>query len=274
MPTTQRRENADNIVVVKLGGSVLGSRDTSLEDVARLKKEGYLPVVVHGGAAAVNNWLKRLNITPKIVQGERVTDKDTLDVVAAVLAGLVNKETVAMLLDLGIKAVGLSGVDAGMIRGRTRGADWGYMGDATGVDPSVIATLLEDGFVPVVSPVSLNKADNPVRLLNINGDPVAGELAAALQAERLVFLTDVPGIRDSGGEVINTLSAAEAEYLVNTGVATGGMVPKIRAAVRASAAGTVTSIVDGRQPHILYNEITRGGSGTSISALGQRATYD
>ncbi len=256
----------NKIIVIKLGGSVLGSRDTSLEDVARLKKEGYFPVVVHGGAATVNSWLKRLNIPTRIIQGERVTDKDTLEVVAAVLAGLVNKETTAMLLDLGVKAVGISGADAGLIHGKPRGSDWGYMGDVEKIDPSILKTLIENGFVPVVSPVSLNASSDPVRLLNINGDPVAGELAAALNAEKLIFLTDVPGVKDATGNFIKSISATGAEALVSSGVATGGMVPKIRAASRAAAAGTFTSIVDGREPNIIYNEVIRGGLGTSIGA--------
>ncbi|PPD57664.1 acetylglutamate kinase [Dehalogenimonas etheniformans] len=256
----------NKIIVIKLGGSVLGSRDTSLEDVARLKKEGYFPVVVHGGAATVNTWLKRLNITPSIVQGERVTDKETLEVVAAVLAGLVNKETTAMLLDLGVKAVGLSGVDGALIHGTPRGADWGYMGDVRKVDLALLKTLLENGFVPVVSPVSLNVPGDPVRLLNINGDPIAGELAASLKADRLIFLTDVSGIKDAAGIIVKSAKVSEAEALVTSKIATGGMVPKIRAAVRAAAGGTVTSIVDGRQPNIIYNEAIVGGLGTSISA--------
>jgi acetylglutamate kinase len=256
----------NKIIVIKLGGSVLGSRDTSLEDVARLKKEGYFPVVVHGGAAAVNTWLKRLNIAPKMVHGERVTDKETLDVVVAVLAGLVNKETTGMLLDLGVKAVGISGTDGGLIHGKPRGSDWGYVGDIEKVEPSILKTLLENDFVPVVSPVSLNVSSDPVRLLNINGDPVAGELAAALKADKLIFLTDVPGIKDSEGNFIKSASAAKAESLITSGAATGGMVPKIRAAGRAASVGTVTSIVDGREANIIYNEVTKGGLGTSIGA--------
>ena len=256
----------NKIIVIKLGGSVLGSRDTSLEDVARLKKEGYRPVVVHGGGALVNALLKRLDIPTHMLQGERVTDKATLEVVTGVLSGLVNKETTSMLLDLGVTAVGISGVDAGLIRGKPRGADWGYTGDVERIDPTLVMTLLDGGMVPVISPVSLNTATGPVRLLNINGDPVAGELAAALQAERLIFLTDVPGIKNTDGKVIESVTAAGAEGLVAAGVATGGMVPKIRAARRASAAGTVTSIVDGREPHILYNEATTGGFGTAITA--------
>ena len=256
----------NKIIVIKLGGSVLGSRDTALEDVARLKKEGYFPVVVHGGGAMVNALLKRLDIPSHMIQGERVTDRDTLEVVTGVLSGLVNKETAAMLLDLGVAAVGISGVDAGLIRGRPRGSEWGYTGDVERIDPSLLLTLLDAGMVPVVSPVSLNAAAGPIRLLNINGDPAAGELAAALQADRLVFLTDVPGIKDASGKIIESITAMDAEALVTTGVATGGMVPKIRAARRASAAGTVTSIVDGREAHILYNEVTRGGAGTSITA--------
>ena len=256
----------NKIIVIKLGGSVLGSRDTALEDVARLKKEGYFPVVVHGGGATVNALLKRLDIPTHMIQGERVTDRDTLEVVTGVLSGLVNKETTAMLLDLGVMAVGISGVDAGLIRGRPRGADWGYTGDVERIDPSLLLTLLDAGMVPVISPVSLNAAADPVRLLNINGDPLAGELAAALQADRLIFLTDVPGIKNADGKVIECIPAAGAEGLVTAGVATGGMVPKIRAARRASAAGTVTSIVDGREPHILYNEAPTGGFGTAITA--------
>jgi acetylglutamate kinase len=256
----------NRIIVIKLGGSVLGSRDTSLEDVARLKQEGYCPVVVHGGGAVVNSWLKRLDIPTRMVDGERVTDKNTLEVVTGVLSGLVNKETVAALLDLGVKAVGISGVDGGLIQGKTRGADWGYMGDVERVDPSVLNILIDKGIVPVVSPVSLNVTSDPERLLNINGDPVAGELAAALQADKLIFLTDVPGIKDAKGNFIKTTTARDAEALISSTVATGGMVPKIRAARRAAAAGTVTSIVDGKEPNILYNEATRGGLGTSISA--------
>ncbi|APV43953.1 acetylglutamate kinase [Dehalogenimonas formicexedens] len=256
----------NKIIVIKLGGSVLGSRDTSLEDVARLKNEGYFPVVVHGGAATVNAWLKRLNIAPCVVQGERVTDKETLEVVAAVLAGLVNKETTAMLSDLGVKAIGLSGIDAGLITGSPRGAEWGFMGDVKKVDPSILTTLLENGLVPVVSPVSLNGSGDPVRLLNINGDPVAGELAASLKADRLIFLTDVSGVKGATGNFIKSANVRDAEEFIASGVATGGMVPKIRAAVRAASVGTLTSIIDGREPHIIYNEVTRGGFGTSIGA--------
>ena len=249
-----------------MGGSVLGSRDTSLEDVARLKKEGYFPVVVHGGGAVVNALLKRLDIPTRMVQGERVTDKNTLEVVTGVLSGLVNKETVAALLDLGVKAVGISGVDGGLIQGKPRGADWGFMGDVERVDPFVLNVLIDNGIVPVVSPVSLNATSDPERLLNINGDPVAGELAAALKADKLIFLTDVPGIKDSKSYFIKTISASDAEALISSGIATGGMVPKIRAASRAATAGTVTSIVDGRVPNIIYNEVIRGGLGTSIGA--------
>ena len=254
----------NKIIVIKLGGSVLGSRDTSLEDVARLKKEGYFPVIVHGGAATVNAWLTRLNIPTHIVQGERVTDKDTLEVVAAVLSGLVNKETTSILLELGVKAVGISGVDGGLVSAKPRGSDWGYMGDIEHVDPSILKTLIENGFVPVVSPVSLNAASDPVRLLNINGDPVAGELASALKAEKLVFLTDIAGIKDATGKFIKSITPFSAEELITSGVATGGMVPKIRAAIKAASASTVTSIVDGREPNILYNEVTCGGFGTVI----------
>jgi acetylglutamate kinase len=138
------------------------------------------------------------------------------------------------------------------------------MGDVEHVDPSVLNILLEGGAVPVVSPVSFNAVADQVRLLNINGDPVAGELAAALRADKLVFLTDVPGIKDAGGNLIKSIGASMAESLIGSRVATGGMVPKIRAAHRASSAGTITSIVDGRIPHILYNEVTGGGLGTSI----------
>lgn len=252
-------------IVIKLGGSVLGSHDTSLDDVARLKLEGWHPVVVHGGGTVVNNWLKRLGIATKMIMGERVTDKDTIDVVTAVLSGLVNKEITALLLSRGVKAVGLSGVDGGLVSGKPRGADWGYMGDVARVDPTIIKTLLDNDVVPVISPVSLNSDEGLVRLLNINGDPVAGELAAALQAERLVFLTDVAGIKDATGNHIRSISTIDAEILINTGVATGGMIPKIKAARRASAAGTITSIIDGKKPHILYNEITLGSMGTAIT---------
>lgn len=259
----------NKIIVIKLGGATLGSHDTILADLAYLQQRGKSLVVVHGGARVSTEWLSRLGIPSRFVDGERVTDKATLDVVTAVLAGLVNKEIVAAINSLGGRAIGISGVDGALIQGKIKSKEMGYMGTVVKVDVAPLETLLDSGYIPVVAPVSLHSFDRPdeaPQLLNINGDPVAGEIAAAIGAERLIFLTDVDGVRDQSGKLLPRISPDEAEALLASGVISGGMVPKIKACLRALSTASTTRIIDGKQPHALLNEIMGGGGGTTISA--------
>jgi len=253
--------------VVKIGGATFGSHDTTIEDIVYLQKQGKPQVIVHGGGNVITEWLTRRGISARFVQGERVTDEATLEVVTSVLAGLVNKEIVAAIIAAGGKAVGLSGVDGALIQGRIKDKETGYVGAVDKVNTALLRTLLESAFVPVVAPVGFNSFDRPAkapRTLNINADAVAGEIAAAIGAERLVFLTDVAGICDQSGKLLSHLSPDEAEALMHSGVASGGMIPKIKACLRALSGASTVCIIDGKQPHALLREVEEGGFGTTI----------
>ena len=259
------------VAVVKIGGATLGSHDAALADIVELQRRGIPLVIVHGGAKVVSSWLERQGVTTRFVHGERVTDETALEMVAAVLSGLVNKKIVAAINDLGGQAVGISGIDGALIQGRIRDSEMGYVGNVVKVNTALLDTLLGSGFVPVVSPLSLHSFDRPdgtPLMLNVNGDTVAGEIAAAVGAERLIFLTDVAGISDSSGRFIPALAPDEAEALLVSGVASGGMIPKIKACLRAlSNNSTACIIMDGKKPHALLKEIEGGGSGTTIKVV-------
>ncbi len=257
-----------DIIVIKIGGSTFGSGDTTIEDIVALQKQGKSIVVIHGGGNTCTDWLKRLNIKTNFVRGERVTDQPSLEVVTAVLSGLVNKELVAAINTRGGKAVGISGADGLLIESKIKDKEMGYVGAVEKVNPAVLEALLNAGFVPVVSPVSLlsieRKGDCPM-LINVNGDPIAGEIVVALKAKKLIFLTDVDGIKDKSGQVISNIVKAEAEGMVFSGVISGGMIPKINACLRALDADAVTRIINGKKPHALFEEIKNGNGGTTIS---------
>ncbi len=255
----------DKVTVVKLGGATLGSHDTAIEDIVDLQRQGKSLLVVHGGGKLITEWLARQGVSSRFVQGERVTDQATLEVVISVLAGLVNKEIVAAISGRGGRAVGISGVDGALIQSRIKSDELGYVGTVVKVDIAPLRVLLQSGYIPVVAPLSLQLADKPGQagqVLNVNADIVAGEIAAATGAERLIFLTDVAGIGNHEGELLPRLSPDEAEALLASGVASGGMIPKIKACLRALDNTPATSIIDGRQPHALLKEI-EGGSGSS-----------
>jgi acetylglutamate kinase len=256
-----------DIIVIRFGGSTFGSGDTIIDDIVTLQKKGRALVVIHGGGSTVTEWLKKLGAGTKFVRGERVTDLPTLEVVAAVLSGLVNKEITAAINLGGGKAVGISGVDGALIESKLKDKDIGYVGSVEKVNTGLLKTLLKEGFIPVVSPVSLfsfNRIKGSPALININADPVAGDIAAALGASRLVFLTDVPGINDRSGKVISRLSVDRAGAMTASGEILGGMLPKVNACLRALKAGTVARIIDGRTPHALLGEMEAGGGGTTI----------
>ena len=257
----------DKVIVVKIGGATLGSHDTTIEDIVYLQQQGRLLVVVHGGANVVTKWLTKQGISTRFVNGERVTDKSALDMVTAVLGGLVNKGIVASINSLGGRAVGICGIDGALIQSRIREKKMGYVGEVVKVSLELLEVLLESGFSPVIGPLGLHSFDRPEGAplsLNINGDTLAGEIAAAAGAERLIFLTDVAGIFDHSGKLLPWLSPEEAEALMASGVASEGMVVKLKACLRALSNISTARIIDGKQPHALLREIEGASEGTTI----------
>lgn len=259
---------ADRPVVVKIGGSTLGSHDTTLEDLVALHKDGVKFIVVHGGGNTISKWMERQGAMPRFVRGLRVTDAQSLEIVTAVLTGLVNKQLVASLLALGGKALGLSGVDGGLLEAEVADPELGYVGRVTTVNPQPVLLALEGGYIPLVAPIGLHCVDGSTysgALLNINGDTVAGELAYAVAAERLIFLTDVGGIMDGSGRVIQHLNMRNARLLLRSGVVKGGMMPKLEACLRALEWVPVTEIIDGRKPGALMKCMRIASVGTQIT---------
>jgi acetylglutamate kinase len=253
-------------IVIKIGGSTFGSGDTTISDLVDLQKQGKDLVVVHGGGALITEWLKRQNITTRFVHGLRVTDEEALKVVVAVLSGLVNKELVASLQKAGAKAVGISGVDGGLVLAERQTTELGYTGEVRSVNCGILESLLEKGFIAVVSPVSYypEGATGEPMMLNLNGDSVTGEIAAALKADSIIFLTDVQGVKDAKGSYIPELSLQEADELINSGVAAGGMEVKLQACIRVARAGGRARIIDGRNTHALRDELLGRTPGTTI----------
>ncbi len=257
----------DKVIVAKIGGATFGSHDTTIEDIVHLQKRGKSLIIVHGGAKVVTEWLSRQEVSTRFVHGERVTDEAALEIVTAVLGGLVNKKIVADINDRGGQAAGITGIDGALLQSKLRDKEMGYGGAIVKVNTALLEALLLSGFIPVVAPLSLHsfdKPDNAPLILNVNGDTVAGEIAAAIGAEKLILLTDVAGIRDHSGKLIPHLSPDEAEALMASGVASGGMIPKIKACLRALPNTPTTCIIDGKQPHALLREIEESSSGTII----------
>ncbi|MEA5571220.1 acetylglutamate kinase [Calothrix sp. UHCC 0171] len=261
---------AGRTVVVKYGGAAMKDselKDTVIRDIVFLSCVGLRPIVVHGGGPEINSWLDKLGIEAQFKNGLRVTDAPTMDVVEMVLVGRVNKEIVSLISQAGGKAVGLCGKDGNLITARPQGQEGiGFVGDVSGIDVNILNTLAENGYIPVVSSVA---ADETGQAYNINADTVAGEIAAALGAEKLILLTDTRGIlKDykNPGTLIPKLDIQEARDLIATGVVAGGMIPKVNCCVRSLAQGVKAAhILDGRIPHSLLLEIfTDVGIGTML----------
>ena len=254
-------------VVVKIGGSTLGSDDTTLKDLVALQHEGIDLVVVHGGGKIISRWMEQRGTRPMFIRGLRVTDPSSLEIVTGVLAGVVNKQLVVTLMVLGGKAVGLSGVDGGMLEARISDPELGLVGTITRVNTQPVTKVLEANFMPIIAPIGIQLVDKSAEygsILNINGDTVAGELAYALNAERLVFLTDVEGIMDTSGRLIPRLNTKHARLLLQSGVVKDGMIPKIEASIKALERVPNVSIVDGRQPEAILSSLQNKPTGTQI----------
>lgn len=263
-------------IVVKFGGNAM--LDTALQadfarDVVLLKLVGMNPVVVHGGGPQIEKMLKQLDIRSEFVQGMRVTDAATMDVVEMVLGGAVNKDIVTLINRAGGKAVGLTGQDGGLIRAKklllpakdnpNEFVDLGQVGEIEAIDPSVITALEAGGFIPVVAPIGIGAEGESY---NINADLVAGKLAQVLHAEKLVMLTNTPGVLDEKGRLLTGVTPRQIDAMVADGSLSGGMLPKISSALEAARSGVKTvHIIDGRVPHALLLEVlTDQGVGTLI----------
>jgi len=264
------RRFVGRIVVAKYGGSAIGEERASLsrfaEDIVLLRSIGMLPVVVHGGGPQIGALMERLGKVPEFRDGLRVTDSETLDIARMVLVGKVNRDIVGAINVHGPLAVGLSGEDAGLIVASQRDPSLGYVGDIDSVDASILLRLVAEGLVPVVATIGSDLAG---QAYNINADTVAGAVAESLEAEKLVFLTDVDGIRREPGDshtLISRLCADDVDALVATGVIAGGMIPKAQACARAVRHGVASAhVLDGRVEHALILELlTPEGVGTMV----------
>ena len=258
-------------IVVKIGGSTLGSHDTSLKDLVTLQKEGVEVVVVHGGGKVISQWMQRQGIPPRFVDGLRVTDAPSLEIVVAVLTGLINKELVLALHRLGGRAIGISGIDGGLLEARIVNPELGYVGEIAKVNGEPLRALLDGGYIPMVAPLAMHchdDSENSGSPLNINGDTVAGELAYALGAERLIFLTDVEGIMDGSSRVIRRLDRRRAKILFQSGVVKDGMIPKLSACLRALERSPVANVIDGRRPGALLDCLRGDSIGTTLIGEG------
>ncbi|MDA8409772.1 MAG: acetylglutamate kinase [Treponema sp.] len=263
---------AGKTVVVKYGGAAMTNenvRQAVAQDIVLMSTVGIRTVLVHGGGPEIDAMLRRLGKEPLFVKGLRYTDEETMEVVRMVLSGKVNKDIVALIHREGGRALGLSGVDGAMIRAKRHSKeDLGFVGDIVSVDPAALLGTLAAGFVPVVSTVGVGVKDDD-NYYNINADTAAAEIAVALKAEKLMLLTDVPGIlRDLSdiSTLIDELSRAEIPALVRDGVVAKGMIPKVECCARAVEGGVARAhIIDGRAPHSLILELfTDSGSGTMI----------
>jgi acetylglutamate kinase len=247
------------VIVVKLGGETLAEQHDTLRGLAELARDHRL-VIVHGGGKRLSAWLERLGIESRWEAGRRITDDAALEVAAAVLGGLVNRELVASLERLGASAVGLSGIDGGLLQA-TRIAELGRVARITGSRPALLETLLDAGHIPVVAPLALDEAGE---MCNVNADEVAAGLARGLRA-RLILLSDTDGVRDGDGRRIDRLDPVAAEALISDGQISGGMIPKVRGGLAVLAAGGPEVVIaDGRSPDALRRALTDPGFGTRL----------
>lgn len=265
-------------IVVKYGGAAMKDsslKDKIIRDIVLLSYVGIRPVVVHGGGPEINFWLGKLGIEAQFRNGLRVTDAPTMEVVEMVLVGKVNKEIVSLVNQAGGRAVGLCGKDANLITARPQGEEGiGFVGEVSNVNIKILDSLVSSGYIPVVSSVA---ADETGQAYNINADTVAGEIAAALGAAKLILITDTAGILEdyqNPDTLIAKLDIQEARQLIESGVVSGGMIPKVNCCVRSLAQGVrAAHIIDGRVPHALLQEIfTDAGIGSMIVASGFAAS--
>jgi acetylglutamate kinase len=279
LPYMQRYDGAT--VVIKYGGHAMGDAalaETFARDIVLLKQSGVNPVVVHGGGPQIGALLDKLGIKSEFKDGLRVTDQDTMDVVEMVLAGSINKQIVAAINKQGGKAVGISGKDAGLMTVRKlekevvdpdsnllKVVDLGFVGEPTKVDPHIIDVIIASDLIPVVAPLGVSREGDTY---NVNADTFAGDLAARMLAKRLLLLTDVEGVLDNTGKLVQQLTVDEARALIEDGIISGGMIPKIRSCIQVVQNGVeAVVIINGKTPHAVLLELfTEHGAGTLLSS--------
>lgn len=265
--------------VIKYGGAAQTKNDLKecfAQDIVMMNFIGIRTVIVHGGGPKISSTMKKMGKTPEFLHGQRITDQETMDIVEMVLGGLVNKEIVSLIGKHGGRSIGLSGKDGGLIKAKKKLVkkltpetgvdeiiDLGLVGEVTSIDPSVIDSLDQSGFIPVISPIGIGQHGET---LNINADFVAAAVASSLKAEKLILLTDVPGILTKKGSIISTLGKRQIKKLIKDNTIAGGMMPKVQSCLNALSGGVgKTHIIDGRIPHCLLLEIfTKEGIGTEI----------
>ena len=261
------------VIVVKYGGSAMSNEELQhnvIKDVTLLKLVGFKPIIVHGGGKAISSWVEKVGKEAKFINGLRVTDAETMEIAEMVL-GKVNKDLVTMVHELGVKAVGISGKDGGLLKVEKKyadGQDIGFVGEVTEVNPKILFDLLEKDFLPIVAPIGM---DENAQTYNINADDAACAIAKAVGAEKLAFLTDIEGLYkdiNDKSSFISRLNATEAEELLGSGFIGGGMLPKLSNCISAIHGGVSrVHILDGRIPHCLLLEIfTNDGIGTAMIA--------
>ncbi|KIQ70723.1 acetylglutamate kinase [Wenxinia marina] len=273
LPYLQRYSGA--IVVVKFGGNAMGGVEEMADfarDVVLMRQVGLNPVVVHGGGPMINDLLKRLGIESTFVRGKRVTDKATVEVVEMVLTGLVNKRIVQAIMDEGGRAVGLSGKDDDLIVCEADDPELGFVGRPIEMNVQVLRDLFAAGIIPVIAPVATGM--DPNETFNVNGDTAAGAIAGALKADRLLLLTDVPGVKNAEGQVMTQLTPENVRDMIADGTIAGGMIPKVETALKAIEEGVrAVVILDGRLPNATLLELfTDHGAGSIIRSSAPRVT--
>lgn len=261
-------------IVIKYGGNAMNDPETVktiMQDVAALKIVGVKPILVHGGGPEINGMLNRVHIEPKFASGLRVTDEKTMEIVQMVLAGKINKNVVSLLNTLGVRAVGLCGKDANLIEVKKyvpeNGADIGFVGEITAVNDALLTALCDD-YIPVISSIGTDKKGNSY---NVNADTAAGAIGGAVKAEKLIFLTDIDGIRKKESDpssLISRIKVKEIEKMIASGAISGGMIPKVKSCISAIKKGIKSvQIVNGTIPHsILLELFTDSGVGTMVTA--------
>jgi len=273
------RRHTGATIVVKYGGHAMGDKDMAANfarDIVLLRQVGLNPIVVHGGGPQIGAMLKRLKVKSEFIDGLRVTDKKTVEIVEMVLSGSINKQIVSAIAAAGGRAIGISGKDGGLIEAQQlkrmvrdpesnieKVLDLGLVGEPTKIDPHILNAFAKSDLTPVIAPIGLSASGET---LNINADTVAGAIATAMDAKRLMMLTDVKGVLDGNGELIADMSRVEARDAIDQGVVTGGMIPKIETCLGAISKGVQGAvIIDGRVPHAILIELfTPGGAGTLI----------
>tara|TARA_B100001142_G_scaffold309763_1_gene342557 strand:+ start:959 stop:1732 length:774 start_codon:yes stop_codon:yes gene_type:complete len=253
---------SSNITVIKIGGSTLGETDSTFKDIITLYKRGWKFIIVHGGGKEISSWINKQGIEPNFVEGLRVTDQKTLEVAVAVLAGKVNSEIVTEFQNMKVNAIGLSG-SSGILEAKQLDEKLGFVGEIVNCNVDVLMHLVDNGFLPIVSPLAIS-IDKKNQIYNANADTAAGIIANKIKAENIIFQTDVPGIMDANKRVIPQMTKVQANELIESGIAQGGMIPKIRACINALEYVKTGRIIDGRESGALLSAFTNDNIGTRI----------